>query len=299
MSFSASAADERVLDVQSADDALSVSLQDGRVITVPLVWYPRLLNATPAQRRNWKIAGGGYGIHWPDLDEDLSTERLLRGARTETKEPKHIATESKSASVRRHWLDYIDVAARVALPLVAIWWGVKSFHTQNALTEKNLSIQIKQQNDVLLSQREIGEAQLASSLVSWFKCEDSPQRLMAQQMLGSVSPKQAFLVNQVLAKCGRNPKDRETARKYSLQDSVNELKQGFLQQLNLARQYRSAGLHRRAAKEYEGAYNELPESFRAEIDVSTAGKAREAMQQGDAMRASDLFEQLFRLIETP
>jgi len=80
MSFSASTADERVLDVQSADDALSVSLRDGRVITVPLVWYPRLLNATSVQRQNWTIAGGGYGIHWPDLDEDLSTEGLLRGA---------------------------------------------------------------------------------------------------------------------------------------------------------------------------------------------------------------------------
>ncbi|MGB8060526.1 MAG: DUF2442 domain-containing protein [Candidatus Sulfotelmatobacter sp.] len=80
MSFSAAAADERVLDVAFSDDALSVSLRDGRVISVPLVWYPRLLNATPAQRKNWKIAGGGYGIHWPDLDEDLSTEGLLRGA---------------------------------------------------------------------------------------------------------------------------------------------------------------------------------------------------------------------------
>jgi DNA-binding CsgD family transcriptional regulator len=80
MNFSASAADERVLEVELSDDALSVSLRDGRIITVPLVWYPRLLNATPAQRRNWKIAGGGYGIHWPDLDEDLSTEGLLRGA---------------------------------------------------------------------------------------------------------------------------------------------------------------------------------------------------------------------------
>ncbi len=80
MSFSASAADERVRGVEFSDDALSVSLHDGRVITVPLVWYPRLLNATPAQRKNWKIAGGGYGLHWPDLDEDLSTEGLLRGA---------------------------------------------------------------------------------------------------------------------------------------------------------------------------------------------------------------------------
>ncbi|MGA8273488.1 MAG: DUF2442 domain-containing protein [Candidatus Sulfotelmatobacter sp.] len=80
MSFSAAAADERVLDVAFSDDALSVSLRDGRIITVPLVWYSRLLNATPAQRKNWKIAGGGYGLHWPDLDEDLSTEGLLRGA---------------------------------------------------------------------------------------------------------------------------------------------------------------------------------------------------------------------------
>jgi hypothetical protein len=80
MSFSAAAADERALGVAFSDDALSVSLRDGRVISVPLVWYPRLLNATPAQRNNWKIAGAGYGIHWPDLDEDLSTEGLLRGA---------------------------------------------------------------------------------------------------------------------------------------------------------------------------------------------------------------------------
>ena len=81
MGSSAITADERVLDVAFSDDALSVSLLDGRVISVPLVWYPRLLNATPAQRKNWKIAGGGYGIHWPDVDEDLSTEGLLRGAK--------------------------------------------------------------------------------------------------------------------------------------------------------------------------------------------------------------------------
>ena len=80
MSSSAATADERVLDVAFSDDALSVSLRDGRVITVPLVRYSRLLNATHAQRNKWKIAGGGYGIHWPELDEDLSTEGLLRGA---------------------------------------------------------------------------------------------------------------------------------------------------------------------------------------------------------------------------
>ncbi len=80
MSFSATATDERVRNVEVSEDALSVALMDGRTISVPLVWYPRLLNASETQRKNWVIAGGGYGIHWPDVDEDLSTEGLLRGA---------------------------------------------------------------------------------------------------------------------------------------------------------------------------------------------------------------------------
>ncbi|HEX8650570.1 MAG TPA: DUF2442 domain-containing protein [Pyrinomonadaceae bacterium] len=80
MGILALAADERVAGVEFNDDALSVTLMDGRVIAVPLVWYPRLLEATEAERNNWHISGGGYGIHWPDIDEDLSTEGLLRGA---------------------------------------------------------------------------------------------------------------------------------------------------------------------------------------------------------------------------
>jgi hypothetical protein len=73
-------AGERVRDVRVTGDTLSVDLFDGRTITVPLAWYPRLLHATPEQRANWRIAGAGYGIHWPDLDEDLSTQGLLQGA---------------------------------------------------------------------------------------------------------------------------------------------------------------------------------------------------------------------------
>jgi len=71
---------ERVKDVHFTEDTLSVDLIDGRTIIVPVAWYPRLLHATPEERNNWEICGGGYGIHWPDIDEDLSTEGLLRGA---------------------------------------------------------------------------------------------------------------------------------------------------------------------------------------------------------------------------
>ncbi len=73
-------AGEKVQDVRVTDDTLTVDLLDGRTISVPLAWYPRLLHATATQRTNWRVAGGGFGIHWPDIDEDLSTAGLLRGA---------------------------------------------------------------------------------------------------------------------------------------------------------------------------------------------------------------------------
>jgi hypothetical protein len=72
--------DERVLDVRCDEHSLIVGLMDGRTISVPLAWYPRLLHATPEQRAHWETCAGGHGIHWPELDEDLSTEGLLRGA---------------------------------------------------------------------------------------------------------------------------------------------------------------------------------------------------------------------------
>ncbi len=72
--------DERVKNVSFTEDTIAVDLMDGRAIVVPLVWYPRLLNGTSEQLANWEVCGGGYGIHWEDLDEDLSTEGMLRGA---------------------------------------------------------------------------------------------------------------------------------------------------------------------------------------------------------------------------
>lgn len=73
-------ADERVKHIHFTEETISVDLMDGRIITVPLIWYPRLFDATPDQREKWEVCGGGYGIHWEEIDEDLSTEGMLRGA---------------------------------------------------------------------------------------------------------------------------------------------------------------------------------------------------------------------------
>ena len=80
MGILAPAADERVDDVRCDEYNLIVALKDGRTISVPLAWYPRLFDATPDQRANWQTCAAGFGIHWPDMDEHLSTEGLLRGA---------------------------------------------------------------------------------------------------------------------------------------------------------------------------------------------------------------------------
>jgi hypothetical protein len=75
-------ADIRVRSVVVTQDELIVGLMDGRTISAPLAWYPRLARATPEQRSHWRISGAGYGIHWPDVDEDLDTEGLLLGQRS-------------------------------------------------------------------------------------------------------------------------------------------------------------------------------------------------------------------------
>jgi hypothetical protein len=72
--------DIRVRSVLVTDRELTVRLRDGRTISVPLSWYPRLAHADSARRSRWQVCGGGFGIRWPDIDEDLSTEGLLAGA---------------------------------------------------------------------------------------------------------------------------------------------------------------------------------------------------------------------------
>jgi hypothetical protein len=79
MSSSEVKTDPRAREVQVTDDELIVVLEDGRKVSVPLAWFPRLLGATGEQRRKWELLGGGQGIHWPEIDEDLSVDGLLRG----------------------------------------------------------------------------------------------------------------------------------------------------------------------------------------------------------------------------
>jgi hypothetical protein len=72
-------AEAKAQSVAVTDDALAVDLNDGRSISVPLAWFPRLLHGTREERDNWRLIGEGEGIHWPDLDEDISVENLLAG----------------------------------------------------------------------------------------------------------------------------------------------------------------------------------------------------------------------------
>ena len=84
----------RAQAVVVTDEALVVDLVDGRTITVPLAWYPRLAHGSPTERSRWRFIGEGEGIHWPDLDEDISIEGILAGRRS----------GETQASLRR-WLD--------------------------------------------------------------------------------------------------------------------------------------------------------------------------------------------------
>lgn len=71
--------DGEAVDVAVTDDALTVTLADGRSISAPLAWFPRLKNATAIERSNWEVIGPGEGIHWPQIDEDVSVRWLLTG----------------------------------------------------------------------------------------------------------------------------------------------------------------------------------------------------------------------------
>ena len=78
-------------EITFSEDAFHVVLDDGRELSVPLAWFPRLLEGTPEQRQQWEWIGRGEGIHWPALDEDISVAGLLAGHRDRTKRPRSAA----------------------------------------------------------------------------------------------------------------------------------------------------------------------------------------------------------------
>jgi hypothetical protein len=80
MPISAIKVDATVVEVMVSDERLTVILADGRELSAPLAWFPRLLEATDPQRRHWRFIGRGRGIHWPEIDEDVSVASLLRAA---------------------------------------------------------------------------------------------------------------------------------------------------------------------------------------------------------------------------
>jgi len=95
----------QIIDVHVTDDALVVAFADGRTLSVPLVWYPSLLNATPEQRSDSELIGDGEGVHWPQIDEDLSAEGLLRGIPSSTVRP-------RSTSAKETWNALAEVLGK-------------------------------------------------------------------------------------------------------------------------------------------------------------------------------------------
>ena len=97
----------QIVHVQVQEDSLVAYLADGRAIATPIAWYPRLLDATPEQRMVFEISAGGFGIYWPELDEDLSVEGMLRGTRAPRVQPDAVPTPEGDPAT-----DYVRLEAR-------------------------------------------------------------------------------------------------------------------------------------------------------------------------------------------
>jgi hypothetical protein len=88
--------ESRISSVTVTDEAITARLVDGRVISVPLAWSWRLSEATPAQRENWELIGDGHGVHWPDVDEDISADGMLNGVRAPRPSDRRVAAPANS-----------------------------------------------------------------------------------------------------------------------------------------------------------------------------------------------------------
>lgn len=108
---------EGVVNVSTTDASLTVELEDGRSLSVPLAWFPRLLHASQQKRDDWEVARGGFGIHWPSIDEDLSGEGRLRGA----PDPRFCALSGK------HCPSYAALTVILLLPRFPANYSVLAF----------------------------------------------------------------------------------------------------------------------------------------------------------------------------
>jgi len=93
--------ENRIAQVEVTNETITARLTDGRVISVPLAWSWRLSEATPAQRANWELIGDGYGVHWPDVDEDISAEGMLSGIPARRPAPRTGAPKARGPANRR------------------------------------------------------------------------------------------------------------------------------------------------------------------------------------------------------
>jgi hypothetical protein len=114
----------KAIRVTVTEDSLAVDLSDGRTVSVPLGWYPRLLHGSPEERRSWRLIAGGEGIHWPDLDEDLSVEGIILGR----------ASGESQASLKR-WLESRKASSRRG-PAAKSKSAGKALHAQRVATRR-------------------------------------------------------------------------------------------------------------------------------------------------------------------
>jgi hypothetical protein len=206
----------------------------------------------------------------------------------------------KSFSKRNHWHLYISIAnviSRIALAGAALWYARTNAHEQRLQANKAVAAQIAQQDAARRSQREIEEATLALNFLESFKCSNTPERDKALQVLGSVSTKQAFLMNSGQGLCGSTPGDQQIAEQAVLQSKANE--DEFTQHLSLARLYRNAGLQSEASREYEKAVEFTTTPIARMLDPKIRASAQEALNNQDFSKASDIFEQYFGQIQGP
>lgn len=117
--------------VVASDVSLSVTLEDGRIVTVPLDWYPRLNHGTPAERNRWRLLGRGVGIHWPDLDEDISVDGILGGRRS-----------MEGAASFKRWLSYRAKGQAVPVPELPLPPDMEKFLEREQITRNRPKVAV-------------------------------------------------------------------------------------------------------------------------------------------------------------